>query len=663
MKNKRNNGKKVLSIFLVFLLFMLYLSLLSRTNLATYLEENNSSNLTYTIYLPIEIDSDADFISYGFPGDGSPGNPYRIEDYHISADSGTAIEITSTTKNFVIQNCLIEGFTIAIYISSVGLNTVQILENTIRDTHGGIILYSASYAIIANNTLENNEWGGIHIEYSPFVVIEDNEFTQGGISIMYDVDLSEVSTMQINDNTLNGKPIAWFVGNSSLTFSASDYGQIFLIDCSDIQIINQEMKSPSKGIFLFYCNDVIIENNYCGIEVTGSNNVNIAHNKLEDRTITVHKSTNVIIENNQYDEDGDFGIYVYEFSSNVIIRNNLCQGQNIGIYVDLSTYCIIDNNTCKDNWEYGMYLPMSEYIIIRNNFIETSTQYGMYFAESNYCEIYQNVIKYCTEHGINLAGWGDTSDNNKIYRNIFIENNNGGTQVKDDGLDNIWYNTSTEKGNYWDDWSGTGDYPIGGTAGTSDLYPLEDTDDDGMDPKWEVEKNLDPWNDDSAEDPDDDDLTNIEEYALNTHPMKSDTDSDGLKDGEEVNEYETDPKNDDTDEDGLKDGEEVQVYFTNPNNNDTDLDGLLDGDEVNDYETDPTEKDSDADGLTDGDEVLIHLTDPNNNDTDGDGISDGEEVENSYDPLNPDNPNKSALESYVIMIAIVVISVIVKKKK
>ena len=109
-----------------------------------------------------------------------------------------------------------------------------------------------------------------------------------------------------------------------------------------------------------------------------------------------------------------------------------------------------------------------------------------------------------------------------------------------------------------------------------------DTDNDGMNDCWEVNYGLNPLSDDSSEDPDSDNLTNIQEYELKTSPVDSDTDDDGMPDGWEVK-YNLDPlKNDaynDDDNDGLKNIEEYTIG-TDPTNADTDGDGELDGYEV-----------------------------------------------------------------------------------
>ncbi|TAL70657.1 MAG: hypothetical protein EPN82_01670 [Bacteroidetes bacterium] len=147
---------------------------------------------------------------------------------------------------------------------------------------------------------------------------------------------------------------------------------------------------------------------------------------------------------------------------------------------------------------------------------------------------------------------------------------------------------------------------------------------------------------------DGDGLTNDRERELGTDPRNPDTDGDGLKDGEEVDNYHSNPKNPDTDGDGLNDYDEPMKYKTSnlkadtdadgvndgeeltrkidPLNPDTDGDKLLDGDEVNKYMTNPLNSDTDGDELTDGDEVLKYNTNPKANDTDNDGLKDGEEV-------------------------------------
>jgi hypothetical protein len=109
-------------------------------------------------------------------------------------------------------------------------------------------------------------------------------------------------------------------------------------------------------------------------------------------------------------------------------------------------------------------------------------------------------------------------------------------------------------------------------------------------------------------DKDEDGLSDYDElFKFNTYWLFADSDNDGLNDGSEVlywgSDWNKDPDGDlfvnlvdpDSDNDGLKDGIEVNTLGTNPVMTDTDGNGITDGDE-----------DNDGDGFTNSKEVLCH---------------------------------------------------------
>lgn len=128
-------------------------------------------------------------------------------------------------------------------------------------------------------------------------------------------------------------------------------------------------------------------------------------------------------------------------------------------------------------------------------------------------------------------------------------------------------------------------------------------------------------------DSDSDGLTDLTENLLGTDPFNIDTDHDGLSDWEEMNLTGTDPRKFDSDGDGISDGDkdpdndnltnvnEIK-YNCDPKSADTDNDGLNDGDEVLKYGTNPTLYDTDGDTLSDGFEVKYGLS-PLSDETDG----------------------------------------------
>lgn len=130
--------------------------------------------------------------------------------------------------------------------------------------------------------------------------------------------------------------------------------------------------------------------------------------------------------------------------------------------------------------------------------------------------------------------------------------------------------------------------------------------------KTETDLNLDSDND-GAQD-------YIEE-AFGTDKHEEDTDGDGLSDFAELYTFVLDPLNTDTDGNGVADGEE-----------DLDEDGLSNITEVQ-IGTSIIMPDTDEDGLTDLQEYDVYGTDPALTDTDSDGASDAKEIQLGTNPL------------------------------
>lgn len=114
-----------------------------------------------------------------------------------------------------------------------------------------------------------------------------------------------------------------------------------------------------------------------------------------------------------------------------------------------------------------------------------------------------------------------------------------------------------------------------------------DTDNDGLNDYFEKEISHTEYDN---PDSDGDKLSDfIEVYLCHTDPMNEFTGT------SKVSDYDTD-----SDNDGITNGEEVTKHITSPGNVDTDYDGISDYEEIyGKVKSDPLKKDSDGDGISD----------------------------------------------------------------
>ena len=158
-----------------------------------------------------------------------------------------------------------------------------------------------------------------------------------------------------------------------------------------------------------------------------------------------------------------------------------------------------------------------------------------------------------------------------------------------------------------------------------EITPTLDSDNDGIPDDVETASGVsNPVIADSNLDPDNDNLTSLQEYYLGTAFNDEDTDDDGLVDGDEVSTHGTNPFNSDSDGDGLPDGQEVNELGSNPLNANSD----------GDFETVDTDGSGEPNKFSDLWEFLAgsNLNDgANYPDIDDDGYSPSQGDENDND--------------------------------
>jgi parallel beta-helix repeat protein len=373
---KKNNFLLRKSPLLILIGFLLASSILLTK--ISYVDASNSPNNedfdfeALTPSLPIRIENDTAFsVNYGFPGAGTPGNPYRIEDLNITTSDTYGIYVTGTIMYFTIQNCYINAGDYGIYFTGVSDGVGNIDNNICEDnTIYGISLQDSLRMNITNNKCYYNGNAGIYTNYADYSRFINNTCKWNNIGIhLYDTYDSFVINNTCSENTF-GIMFELIYGTDVEDNTCNDqqYG-ITLTDVSFLEVKDNE------------CKNISIE----GIGVWNGEGLNISLNYLDDVD--------------------DSALYIGN-SLNCLVTNNTILNSYRGIFVGDSDYTNFTYNLIKDNTNYGVYADLSsEYNIYHHNaFISNALGVGSAQA--------YDVGNYST--------WYDFSINEGNYWNEYI---------------------------------------------------------------------------------------------------------------------------------------------------------------------------------------------------------------------------------------------------
>ncbi|MEM3397306.1 MAG: NosD domain-containing protein [Thermoplasmata archaeon] len=260
------------------------------------------------IHTPIHIIGDLDFANQaqneGWPGDGSPTNPYVIQGYEIDAGGGRyCIWIENTNVYFEIRNCTLHGATdssVFPYGSGVVLQGVQngtIVGNTVTGNNRGIYFSPASNNTVRNNNIFANSLYGIFLVSSNTNILRDNNITD---NINHGIYLSSS-----NSNTIAG---------------------------------NNVSENLQYGIYM-------LSSQYNNLSLN-----TVWHNSLYGIIMVVSKNNNLLynwILNNM-----DYGVYIATLSNgNTVHHNNFIanRGAGKGVYGNCQAYDEVGGNYWYDN--------------------------------------------------------------------------------------------------------------------------------------------------------------------------------------------------------------------------------------------------------------------------------------------------------------------------
>ena len=167
----------------------------------------------------IFINSDDDFLSYAFPGNGTINDPFRIENYTFDTIKLFGILIVNTTKHVVVQNNSIAASNTALKVEFNDPGTLSFKNNTCKNSEIGLCTkFTAGIVIRYNDFWGNNE--SLLVINTRDVLIENNTVRNNNLGIVLKTTNATFPTVNcsvmfnlIENNTGYGVTIPAFYEN------------------------------------------------------------------------------------------------------------------------------------------------------------------------------------------------------------------------------------------------------------------------------------------------------------------------------------------------------------------------------------------------------------------------------------------------------------------
>ena len=438
-----------------------------------------------------------------------------INNSHImNSYDGIVISQSNDTRiiNSSISNCL-DG--VGLYTGS----SYSIITTVVENCKYGVYIRDSNNASFYRNVITANQKSGLSICNSNSCLIYENEFSTTGMGMeacktcnITDNVFSESGIFisgyvltqffhTFENNSVNGKPLAVLHSISNVVLSASSYGEILLVNCSGIEVIDSTPIDSFLGVQLAYSSFCSIRNTSamyggyvlvnsfnCSIDecradfgvlsLDSSYNCSIMHSIGNNSGFNIHNSQNLylydnIAHNSDFDIDesstcrlefnkANYGGFSISESYDCIVTNNQAFDGS-GFFIDMTRNSVFDSNIAV-RCSTGFDIFRTVHCSFVNVTSDDNGWYGFYLRSSRDCSIINSSIQNNHGRGIRFDEFcfANLMYGNTIAWNVYLN-------AYDDGFVNEWDN-GISIGNKWGDHFYSGSYHIEGDGDAVDHY-------------------------------------------------------------------------------------------------------------------------------------------------------------------------------------------------
>lgn len=216
-------------------------------------------------------------------------------------------------------------------------------RNIACDNNVGFYIYESHYSNITDNIAIESSHTGFRFSRSSFCRIHNNELSSRGIEIAG--NSIDFLLHDIVNNTINGKELGYFKSIKNVIIDATNFGQVILVNCSSVTIMNGKFGNPVIGVKLVYCTECNLINNTVinsleesvntGFYLVNCNSCNLTQSVAMNYYMGFYfgNSTSLILINSLA-INGFYGVLLGVESTSSILTNNLIIENEIGVYID-----------------------------------------------------------------------------------------------------------------------------------------------------------------------------------------------------------------------------------------------------------------------------------------------------------------------------------------
>lgn len=363
--------------------------------------------------------------------------------YNNTANGFRIIELINSSMTQNIANSSAVGF----YLENL-MNTNYSQNVAYDNSDSGIIIYSSDASTLSNNSIINNSHG-INFDDSTELIILNNTFVNNGIYA--NGFAADYFYHTIENNTINGKKLGYFVGLTDSIIDGNEYGQVILVECTNTNVTNLVAENATIGADIHF-----------SISCTISNSVSNYNSRYGFR---FHRSDKCTVEDSVAEYNKYHGVFAF-LSGESIFDNLTCRyNEMYGLYLFGSEESILVKNNASINDQYGIYLRNSPYSSVLENDILSNTDYGIYIYDSGNTDIISNFGQWNSEglflelsDGVSVLGneflsnqigiRNSQSHSCSFENNVLEENDQWGINIDSADLIELYNNTFSDNGDY-----------------------------------------------------------------------------------------------------------------------------------------------------------------------------------------------------------------------